>query len=155
MEERDDEIALAIVENYRAIFRALQSATTASWVNIELSGAQLKALFVLSREGPAAIGQVAESLRVGLPTGSHLVERLVQAGLAERAEDPEDRRRTLARLTPKGEDLVAQLRQGSFNQLKEWIAQLDPDDATALLRGLRALARAAQIQIHDPVLNEG
>lgn len=152
MEERNDEIVIAIVENYRAIFRALQSATTPSWIDIDLSGAQLKALFVLSREGSASIGRIAEALRIGLPTGSHLVDRLVQAGLAERGEDPGDRRRTLARLTPKGEELVAQLRQGSSNQLKEWIAQLDDADAAALLRGLRALVRAARLEIHDCVL---
>ena len=77
---------------------------------------------------------------IGLSTGGHLVDRLVQAGLAERAEDVEDRRRTLARLTPKGEDLYARLLNHPL-QMQSLIQKLSDSDIAALLQGLQALNR--------------
>ena len=95
-----------MTETYRAILRTLHAATAPVWMQLELSMAQLKTLFVLSDETAMPIGQVAETLGIGLPTASHLVDRLVQAGLAERSEDEQDRRRMLARLSPPGEALT-------------------------------------------------
>ena len=134
-----------ITETYRAIFRSLWAATAPAWIDLDLSMAQLKTLIVLSKEEPATIGQVAESLGIGLPTASHLIERLVQAGLAERTEDPLDRRRTLARLSPQGEELSERLRQGSRDRLRDWLAQLSDDERAALLYGLRALRQVSQL----------
>ncbi|MBF6592027.1 MAG: MarR family transcriptional regulator [Ktedonobacterales bacterium] len=127
---------------FRALMRAQQAVRSAAWVELDLSCAQLKTLFALAAEGPATIGQVAERLSVGLPTASHLVERLVRAGLVERTEDPTDRRRALARLTPRAEELTERL-FGHIRRLHEWIDALEEDDLAALARGLRALVRVA------------
>ncbi len=106
---------------------------------------------MLAEEGPLVIGQIAQRLGVGLSTGGHLVDRLVQAGLAERTEDAEDRRRTLARLTPKGEDLYARLLNHPL-QMQSLIQKLDDADLTALLRGLQALNRVVdQNSSADPI----
>src|SRR5262245_60853909 len=85
-----------ITEAYRGVARALWRSTAPVWTELDLSMAQLKTLVILHNIGVVTIGQVAEGLGVGLPTASHLVDRLVQAQLAVRAEDPDDRRRTLA-----------------------------------------------------------
>lgn len=125
------------------IFRALRAPTMARWIALDLSAAQLKALFVLADRGPLSIGQLAEALGIGIAAGGHLVDRLVQADLAVRTEDAVDRRRTLAAVSPAGEDLVTQLRQGSREPLRAWLNDLREDEFTGLLRGLRALARRA------------
>lgn len=132
-----------IIEAYRTIFRALDDAMMAHWLDLELSMAQLKTLFVLARVGPVPIGRIADLLQIGLPTASHLVERLYQEGLADRAIDPGDRRRTLASLTPQGEQLVGRLRQGSAARLREWFFALDAHEQALLRDGLLALARVA------------
>src|SRR5258708_27857411 len=79
------------------------------WMEIDLTLPQLRTLLVLAEDGPLVIGQIAQRMGIGLSTGGHLVDRLVQAGLAERAEDPEDRRRQLAQLTPQSEHLYARI----------------------------------------------
>src|SRR5260370_27270610 len=109
-------------------------------MEIDLTIAQLRTLLVLAEEGPLVIGQIAQRLGIGLSTGGHLVDRLVQANLAERTEDAEDRRRTLARLTPKGEDLYARLLNHSL-QMQSFIQKLHNADLTALLQGLQPLNR--------------
>lgn len=129
---------------YRTMIRGLlQSASEPGWVELDLTIAQVKVLVALSEGESAAIGRLADRLGVGQPTASHLVERLVRAGLAGRAEDPEDRRRTLTRLTPLGEELVDRL-LGGVHQLPDLLRELDDEDLAALLKGLRAAARAAQ-----------
>src|SRR5439155_26392842 len=103
-------------------------------MDIDLTIAQLRTLHVLAEEGPLVIGQIAQSLGGGLSTGGHLVDRLVQAGLEERTEDAEDRRRTLAQLTAKGEELYARLLNHPL-QMQMLIHKLYKDDRGALLQG--------------------
>src|SRR2546430_9666849 len=92
-------------------------------MDIDITIAQLRTLLVLAEEGPLVIGQIAQRLGVGLSKGGHLVDRLMQAGLPERAEDAEDRRRTLPQLTPKAEDLYARLLTHPL-QIQIWIQSL-------------------------------
>lgn len=138
-----EELEREVVTQYQALGRALKAASGTAWMEIDLTIAQLRTLLVLAEEGPLVIGQIAQRLGIGLSTGGHLVDRLVQANLAERTEDAEDRRRTLARLTPKGEDLYARLLNHSL-QMQSLIQKLDNADLTALLQGLQALNRLVE-----------
>jgi DNA-binding MarR family transcriptional regulator len=112
------------------------------WMSIDLTVPQLRTLFILAEGEPLVIGQIAQRMGIGLSTGGHLVDRLVQAGLAERTEDVEDRRRTLVRLTPAGEDLSTRLLSG-IQQIPFLIKQLNDSDLSALLQGLQAINRLA------------
>jgi MarR family transcriptional regulator, organic hydroperoxide resistance regulator len=138
----------AIVEAQRALIRALH-ATSPSWLEMNLTMAQLKSLIVLNDEGPMSIGEVGCKLGVTLPTASYQVDRLVRAKLVERGEDPCDRRRTLVHLTSKAETLLHSLRQGRAGLLRAWLDQLSSDDLDALDRGMRALVAVAQNEHTD------
>jgi MarR family transcriptional regulator, organic hydroperoxide resistance regulator len=135
-----EELEREALAQYRAIIRRFKASVGSVWMELDLTLPQLRTLLILAEEGPLVIGQVAQRMGVGLSTGGHLVDRLVQAGLAERTEDAVDRRRTLARLTPKGEDLYAQLLSRA-QQMQVLIQKLNMDDLTALLQGLRAINR--------------
>lgn len=137
------ELIEAVLQRQAEIVGAMHAGAT-SWLEIDLTMAQLKTLVVLADEGPSAIGAVGEVLGVGLPTASHLVERLVRAGLARRVEDPQDRRRTLASVTPEGEELLRGLREGGRERFRLYLRRLAPEDLQALLRGMTALARAVE-----------
>jgi MarR family transcriptional regulator, organic hydroperoxide resistance regulator len=135
-----EELEHEVVAQFRALQNTLKATSGTVWMEIDLTIAQLRTLFVLAEEGPLVIGHIAQRLGIGLSTGGHLVDRLVQAGLAERTEDVEDRRRTLARLTPKGEDLYARLLNHPL-QMQSLIQKLNDSDMAALLQGLQALNR--------------
>ena len=135
-----EELEHEVVAQLRALQNALKATSGTVWMEIDLTIAQLRTLLVLAEEGPLVIGHIAQRLGIGLSTGGHLVDRLVQAGLAERTEDAEDRRRTLARLTPKGEDLYARLLNHPL-QMQSLIQKLSDSDMAALLQGLQALNR--------------
>src|SRR5579863_6023593 len=138
MIQTHEELVLEVVEQYRTYFHGFKAHMGPILKNMDLTLAQLRTLAILAEEGPLVIGQIAQRLGIGLSTGGHLVDRLVQAGLAERTEDSEDRRRTLARLTPTGEDLYAQLRIGP-GHLRALLQELDEVDLAALLQGMRAM----------------
>jgi len=138
-----EELESEILAQYRTLGRAMKATHGPVWMETDLTIAQLRTLLVLAEDGPLVIGQIAQRMGIGLSTGGHLVDRLVQAGLAERAEDPEDRRRTLAQLTPKGEDLYARLLNHT-QQMQTWIQKMDNDDLAALLQGIRAINRVIE-----------
>jgi MarR family transcriptional regulator, organic hydroperoxide resistance regulator len=142
--QQDIEIE-SIVAAQRAVIRALHAASP-SWLELNLTMAQLKTLIVLHDEGPLPIGQVGYRMGVTLPTASYQVDRLVRAGLVERVEDVRDRRRTLVHLTSKADELVRSLRQGRAGQLRSWLIEMSPEDLRALDRGLSALAAIAAEQ---------
>ena len=143
MVQTREELEQEVVAQYQTLGRTLKATSGTVWMEIDLTIAQLRTLLVLAEEGPLVIGQIAQRLGVGLSTGGHLVDRLVQAGLAERAEDAEDRRRTLAQLTPKGEDLYARLLNHPL-QIQMLIQRLDKGDLAALLQGLQAINRLVE-----------
>jgi MarR family transcriptional regulator, organic hydroperoxide resistance regulator len=140
-----EELEHQVVTQYRTLGRALKATSGTGWMEIDLTIAQLRTLLVLAEEGPLVIGQIAQRLGVGLSTGGHLVDRLVQAGLAERTEDAEDRRRTLAKLNSKGEDLYARLLNHSL-QMQNLIQKLEDADLAALLQGIQALNRLVDLE---------
>ena len=143
MDQTRAELEREVLEQYQALGRAFKATTEPGWMEIDLTIAQLRTLLVLAEEGPLVIGQIARRLGIGLSTGGHLVDRLVQAGLAERAEDAGDRRRTMARLTPNGENLYARL----LNRTQRWqslLQRMREDELTALLQGLQAMLRAVE-----------
>src|SRR5262249_53296142 len=82
------------------------------WSDKGLSLAQIRLMLALAHGAPATIGQLANHLHIGQSAASLLVDRLVQAQLAERTEDPADRRRAIVRLTPTGDALLGRQRAG-------------------------------------------
>jgi DNA-binding MarR family transcriptional regulator len=104
---------------------------------------QLRALYLVRDEEEIPVGRLAELFGVGLPAASLLADRLVRSGFVERRGDPADRRRVLLSLSREGERLVTDLREGSYSELRRWMASLSPGDLAALSRGWRALAEAA------------
>lgn len=126
------------------ILRAIGAATVGEWCRLELTMAQLKGVLVLGRKLELPVGGLARELSVGLPAASAVVDRLVEQGLVNRKEDPADRRRTLVRLSPDGEELLVRLRRGSQEAFTIWMQQMREDDLHSLLVGLRAMAPLAR-----------
>jgi DNA-binding MarR family transcriptional regulator len=87
----------------------------------DLSFSQLKTLLLLAEhDGTLPVKDVAERLGISLPAASRAVDSLVRRGLAERAEDPTDRRMKQVRTTGKGDRLMERLvaaRIRSFERL--------------------------------------
>jgi DNA-binding MarR family transcriptional regulator len=76
---------------------------------------------------------------VTLPSITATVDRLVQQDLVVREDDPNDRRRVINKLTPKGSALIERLQEGKRVRLVAALEQMSPDDLAMLSRGLTVL----------------
>lgn len=139
----DDELVARGLDLYRDTVRALHHRGFPFWREVELSMAQLRALFALVDGGPMPIGRLARELGIGLPAASSLVDRLVEQRFVTRREDLLDRRRTLAGASEAGELLAQRLRQGSREALGRWLQRMPRERLAALVSGLEALAEVA------------
>jgi len=139
------------LELYRTTVRELHRRAAPVWREVELSMAQLRALFTLVDGGPMPIGQLARELGIGLPAASSLVDRLVEQSVAVRREDLVDRRRTLASASEAGEALAQRLRQGSRESLRRMLQRMPPERLAELVAGLEALADASRSAEPDEV----
>lgn len=133
-----------VFELQRQLMLTMQSTAIPRWMELDLTMAQFKALFVVAHRGPLTVNALAELLGVTQSTVSHLVDRLEQVRLVERVADASDRRRTLVQLAAAGGELVTQLQQGGHQELRDLLGHLDLADLAALVRGLSAILRMRQ-----------
>lgn len=122
---RDDQIG-RIIDLKRQVSRALHGATPEPLSRLDLTVAQMRILYLLGREGEAAVGQIAERLGVAQPSATRTLDRLVRQELVECFRHPADRRVSLHRLAPAGQGLLDQLQQGRRARLEAALRRLDP-----------------------------
>ncbi|WP_326569471.1 MarR family transcriptional regulator [Amycolatopsis rhabdoformis] len=98
--------------------------------------------FAMQAIGPrgATASELGKRLGVSKQAAGKTVDRLEQLGYAERADDPEDARRKLVRLTPRGLDSLTRS-AAIFETLRaNWVTELGADRVRALEADLRAMA---------------
>jgi DNA-binding MarR family transcriptional regulator len=124
--------------------------------NYGLSMPQVSLLSRLYYQGQCGVTDIADHLAVTSPAASQMVERLVQQGLLERNEDPNDRRAKQIVLSPAGRELI----QDSIEARVRWMAELttvlSPEDQTTIVAALDALTNAArQLDPHSQAREPG
>lgn len=77
-----------------------------------LTPARLSALSVLVFGGPCSLGDLARTEQVAGPTMTRIVDGLAALGLAEREQDPDDRRAVRVVPTDAGTALMLRAREG-------------------------------------------
>jgi DNA-binding MarR family transcriptional regulator len=115
-----------------------------------LSMPQFSILMHLHYKGQCGISDISERMDVTSAAGSQLVERLFQAGLVERAEDPHDRRAKHITLSPKGQALLSEGMEQRFGWVEPVVASLTPEQREKAGEGLLALTEAIR-QMDEPV----
>lgn len=97
-------------------------------------------LLTFSRTGRLPLSKIGERLMVHPTSVTNAIDRLEAGGLVRRVPDEDDRRRTLAELTPEGERVVreatAALQEAEF--FLDRTSARDRDDLYELLRRTRA-----------------
>jgi len=109
--------ALLAEEDYRALadfrheIRCFQAFSEAHASKVGLTPQQHQALLAIraADADQATVGYIAERLILKAHSATGLVDRLDALDLIIREVSPDDRRRTLLRLTPKAYDILASL----------------------------------------------
>lgn len=108
---------------------------------VQLTVPQFRAMRYVQRNPGTSLAPLAEHLGVSTSSGSALVERLVRAGMLDRAGDPEERRRIRLDLTASGTAMVVRGQVGTRRWLAAELAALQTHEREALSASLRLLSR--------------
>lgn len=126
-------LRMAIVRTAR---RLRQEAAGAG--GAELTPTAASALATVERHGPLTPSELAEIERVKRPTATRTLRVLSDAGLVDRAPDPDDGRSALVSVNAAGRERLRRLRGRKNAYLARRMRDLPADD-------LEALERAAAI----------
>ena len=105
-----------------------------------LAPAQMGSLMRIA-SGPCTMSELARFQSVSLPTISKSVDMLVRRGWVERWIDKQDRRQTMARLTPSGKKMLAHIKQRTERQVTGTLAPLTAAERSELQSALNVLRR--------------
>ncbi len=146
-EDRSDQhtrrkLAQETASAYLALNDVLRLSILPTWISADLTLSQAKTIFLLTYYGAQTVSELADKVGIRRPAASTLVQGLVEQGLAQREEDARDRRRTLVALTPQGEKLIGGPQEQRLRLLVECMQELEEDELSGLLHGLRGLAQA-------------
>lgn len=108
-----------------------------------VSPPQFRALVLLSSLGPTRIGALARRLGVHQSTFTRTTDRMVDAGLVRRLENPGNRREVIVEATPTGLELVRLVMEDRRRHIERILAGMAPHERALVLAGAEAFARAA------------
>nr|WP_294691622.1 MarR family transcriptional regulator [uncultured Friedmanniella sp.] len=142
IDDRDELIAR--LERIQEEFeRRSLSAMAEPLISTPLTMQQLKVLALIAMDPDRAVGHnLAGLLRVSVATMSGIVDRLVDHGMVQRAEDPHDRRVRRLTVTDEGSVTVRKLLSSTGTMPTPVLRRLAIDDLRALVQGISALDRA-------------
>ena len=109
-----------------------------------ISMPQFSILMQLHYHGTCAISQISERMDISNAAASQLVDKLVQAGLIERTEDPNDRRSKRIALADKGQELI----QAGISERYRWVdalvESLDDEKRAKVAEAMQVLIETLQ-----------
>lgn len=108
-------------------------------------------LTLLARHGEMRMSRLAELLAVDMSVTSRHVAHVAERGWIERSADPADKRSRILRLTPAGEERVAEMSRRTTQLLAERLGDWTDADIAELTR-LMARLRASFDDCRTPAI---
>ena len=121
-------------------WKAVMAAARPRWSTADLTFPQLRALSVLQR-GHVSVGELAETLGIGLAAASTLADRMAQRRFIVRRSDPDDGRVVRLELSARGRSLIERMERGRTEHLGKVIALMTPAEREAFKTTMRAFIR--------------
>ena len=115
-----------------------------AWMHLHIGIGPIKTLFFICNQGPTTCGKLAEALEVTPTNVSHFINRLLERDLITRIRDPNDRRTMLLRTTPRGEELVVELRHKRKERLTELFNRLTNEEAAIVIRAFKLMVNVIE-----------
>ncbi|HEY3217941.1 MAG TPA: MarR family transcriptional regulator [Candidatus Limnocylindria bacterium] len=128
------------IEDLLQQWKAVMAAARPRWSTADLTFPQLRALSVLQR-GHVSVGQLAETLGIGLAAASTLADRMARRQFIVRRSDPDDGRVVRLELSARGRRLIERMERGRTEHLGKVIARMTPAEREAFKTTMRAFVR--------------
>lgn len=108
-------------------------------LGVPVPSSQYPILAALDRLGPLTVGELAQAVGVAQPGVTRGLPRLVELGLIETTQPPDDQRRRIVALTVDGQRLVDVARRTVWPRVERAVADLCGDLSGPLLDQLNAI----------------
>lgn len=142
------ELPLLLLAGFRAVIDEAH-AELAARGHPELRPAHGFAMQAIGTSGATA-ADVGRRLGVSKQAAGKTIDRLAELGYVERGAEPADRRRKLARLTPRGTEALALSAEAFGHVRARWAGQLGAGRVAALEADLRAVAPGQPLRLDLP-----
>lgn len=132
------------IAGYTQLVELLSALRTPEFPDPHVTMAQMRVLMVLAAVGEARMSDLAQQVGISPSTLSSLVDRLVEAGLANRLDDPRDRRSVVVALAPAGSRILDQFSELGSDALRALLEQLHAKDIVTVNKAIELLVAAAR-----------
>jgi DNA-binding MarR family transcriptional regulator len=143
---------MAVLRQFRELFRVSQQHYQRIETHCGVSGAQLWALAELARSPGLTVSGLAHVLSVHLSTSSNLLDKLESQGFIRRTRDREDHRVVRVRLTAAGSAVLARAPRPLEGVIPDAVRRLDARARARLHADLARLLELASIRNPDAAL---
>lgn len=109
-----------------------------------MSMPQFGILMQLHYRHNCGVSDLSERFDITNAAASQLVDKLVQGGLIQREEDPNDRRAKLLNLTEKGRGLIQRGMEERYRWVNQVAAKLSPEERAKVAEALEIMTQAAK-----------
>ncbi len=117
------DVAAQLVTLWRAVINTSGVGAYTIFEELDLTLTQVKALCALSA-AELSVKELAERLGLSLPGASRAVDALVDRGLLDRREDPDDRRQKRLTATDAGREALVLLDEARLAGVSQFTARL-------------------------------
>ena len=150
-ENREAAVALGHVLKrlHKHISGMVMQGMQAELTELDLSFSQMTALHQLRAAQGMTVTELSARTHLSLPAASHLVERLVQRGLALREENPENRREKAVKLSEAGLSVLGGMDSGFVGAYISAFARLKPATIRAAEATLQVLLEELEPMLTD------
>ena len=143
-----EDLVTAIDDLLREISRGYLKPSHAALKDLDATIGQIHCARTVGRLGNPTMSELADALRLHPSTVTPLVNALVERGLVERRDDPDDRRVVRVALTEKGKRKRA--KHGAVrDRLRELTGDIADEDLRRIHAGLTILRDAAARKAKD------
>jgi len=131
-----------LMADFDGFMQRMAASHAPEFSEVGLTMSQAKVLYLV-QAAPTGLTELAGRLGVSVSTASELVDRLVEAGLVDRRDDPSDRRHVLLSLTASGSAGLDRMRELNAHQMRLMLERVSTADLALIDRVIRILADAA------------
>ncbi|MEP6980979.1 MAG: MarR family transcriptional regulator [Nakamurella sp.] len=143
----DDEVEAILAASRVLVGVAAQSVAE---VENRVSTPQLRALVMVSTRGPLHLNALAELMELHPSNASRAVDRLVEAGLLDRRDNPADRRHLALDHSPSGRALIDRMLKRRREAIGRILHRMPPEHRAPLVEALDHFSEAGG----EPALRE-
>lgn len=93
----------------------------------------------LAHEQHCSVSDISRQMEISAPAASQLLDKLVEAGYVSRSENSEDRRIRNIDITPKGLELVDEIKKGPQEKINTIIDAIPPEEREQVRKSLHTL----------------